>query len=160
MLSKALKSRIFHVLVFRFSCVGVCTSVLELVVLLCTLFMVACMCRQESVHIELFVAGLAPWEPILHLSIPHSGAQWSPNFTLNLPAADPFSQWHHRPHYFQASLSNTCSHTNWLCLSLFLCLFRSDIHTQKDLSLLSVSSFTHSGTVTVTPTHSSVMSLE
>lgn len=29
----------------------------------------------ECVHAELFVAGLAPWEPILHLSIPHSGAQ-------------------------------------------------------------------------------------
>lgn len=44
----------------------------------------------ERVHTELFVAGLAPWEPILHLSIPHSRAQRSPDFTQNLPAADLF----------------------------------------------------------------------
>lgn len=31
-------------------------------------------CLHVCVHAELFVAGLAPWELILHLSIPHSRA--------------------------------------------------------------------------------------
>lgn len=53
-------------------------------------------------HAELFVAGLPPWEPILHLSIPQSRVQRSPDFTRNLPAADPISLWHHRPRYFKA----------------------------------------------------------
>lgn len=53
-------------------------------------------CTGDRLHTELFVAGLAPWELILHLSIPHSRA---PDFTPNLPAADPFSQWYRGPHY-------------------------------------------------------------
>lgn len=41
----------------------------------------------ERLHTKLFVAGLAPWEPILHLSILHS---WGPDFTPNFTSGDPF----------------------------------------------------------------------
>lgn len=100
----------FHVLVFRLVRVGGCTSVFELVVLFRASFRITCMCTQENaVRTRLFVAGLAPWEPILHLSIPRSRAQRSPNFTLNLPAADPFSPWHRGPCYLRASLLSAFS---------------------------------------------------
>lgn len=41
----------------------------------------------ERLHTKLFVAGLAPWEPILHLSILHS---WGSDFTPNFTRGDPF----------------------------------------------------------------------
>ncbi len=130
-----------------FICVRTCLLVLSL-------FHV-CMyvCTGASVHMELFVAGLAPWEPIFHLSIPHSRAQRSPDFTQNLPAADPFSQWHHRPHYLEAWLStfSLLSHSRCLLYSLSLFFFLAESH--EVLSLLSVCSFTHAGIVTVAPTH-------
>lgn len=85
-------------------------------------------------HTELFVAGLAPWELILHLSIPHSRA---PDFTPNLPAADPFFSVVSR-----TPLSLTPSAL--LARSLF-----SDIRTY----LYASCPFARSETATVTPTH-------
>lgn len=51
----------------------------------------------ERLHIKLFVAGLAPWEPNLHLSLLHSWAsvipqilhQWWPFFLLHCSISDP-----------------------------------------------------------------------
>lgn len=103
---------------------------------------------HECVCTELFVAGLALWEPILHLSILLSLAQWSPNFTLNLPAPDPFSQWHHRdPIILQLLISSLLSLTLSLCVSGIL--------TRKGIFLLSLHALalciTHS--VALSPSH-------
>lgn len=51
-----------------------------------TCLFVSCMyvCTGECLHTELFVAGLAPWEPILHLSIPLSRAPILPHIYQQL----------------------------------------------------------------------------
>lgn len=113
-----------HVLMFTPGHVGGLTSALQLVSLFLASFMIAwstqeSVCLCVCVHAQLFVAGLVPWEPILHLSVSHSPVPPSPNFTLNLPAADPFF------YFLVASLIPS------LALSLTLSLLSplSDQHT-------------------------------
>lgn len=139
---------------------SVSTSVLEIVFLFRASFMLRMYKRTgQCAHAELFVAGPAPWEPILHLSVPHSRALILPQIyqqlTLFLSGIiDPIISRH------RSLLSLAFSLTLSALLAPSL-VFLADIHTHEDLSLLSVCSFTHPGTVTFTPTHNlSVMSLE
>lgn len=79
-----------------------------------------CVHAVESVHRQLFVAGLSPREPILLLSVPHSRDQPSPNFTLNLPAADPVSRADPRPCDPRASLMQSPWFLTYALCFLFL----------------------------------------
>ncbi len=142
--------RVFYVLVFRCVCVGVCKNSSRVCVYVCT---------EECVHAELFVAGLAPWEPILHLSIPHSRALILPKIhqrmTLFLSGiVDPIILRH-------CALLSLCSLTPTVCLTLSLFLFLTDIYTHKDLSFTPrMLFFTLRQSHCHAYTHLSVMSLE
>lgn len=98
-----------------------------------TCLLVSCMYVRtgECLHAGLFVAGLAPWEPILHLSIPLSRAPILPHIYQRLTL------------FLSGIIDPIITHT-----VRFPSLF-SDTHTY----LYTSCSFTHSGTVTVTPTH-------
>lgn len=125
-----------------FICVGTCLLVLSF-------FHVRMYVHTgECVHAELFVAGLAPWEPFLHLSIPHSRALILPEIHQQLTlflsgTVDPIISRQH-------SLPSPCFLTHTVCLTPPFSL----TYTLTKAYLCSPYALTHSGTVTVTPTHS------
>lgn len=93
-------------------------------------------------HAELFVAGLAPWERILHLSILESRALILPKIHQRLT----FFHSGIRPRYHSHCLLNSLPLSSLACTLMKTYLYTS-------------CSSTHSGTVTVTPTHTLICNI-